>query len=392
MRKLLPLLIVLSGCVPSAVTEDPSAEKEITSFAFAVPAAPGVIDQEARTIAVEVPAGTDVSALVARFTAVGARVSVDGAEQVSGETANDFSEAVSYVVTAEDGSSVSYGVTVRAAVVPCSAKEITAFGVLDPASAGVIDQETGIIRVHVGEGVGLSAMVAVFTSTGAAVTVGGEAQESGVTENDFTLPVSYVVAAEDGSTAAYTVRVTGRIGLVINELDVDQVGADTAEYVELYAEAETDLTGICVVQLNGGVIPGTEYARIDLSPVGTLAAGGYLVIAGPGVTAAAASVTYTPAGWGSSNRVQNGPNDAVVLFDAIGGRILDAVSYAGTLHRAVIADQAGEWDATEGDAGAPTDSNSMVGSICRLPDGRDTGANGADFLFSATLTPGAPNR
>jgi hypothetical protein len=57
----------------------------------------------------------------------------------------------------------------------------------------------------------------------------------------------------------------------------------------------------------------------------------------------------------------------------------------------VITGQQGEWDATEGGAGAPADSNSSTGSIGRSPNGQDTGQNGADFKFNATLTPGAPN-
>jgi len=404
MKKIIPLLIALSGCVPSTVTDATSAadasdaaavastDKAITSFLFTSPAATGIIDQELKTVSVEMPAGADLTALVAQFEATGTGVSVGGVDQVSGETVNDFSEDVFYVVSAEDGSSVSYCVSAISPRVLSAEKALTAFSIMEPSSTGVIDQEAGVIRVHAGDGADLSALVAEFTCTGASVTVNGEAQESGVTVNDFTASLDYVVTAEDGSTSVYAVRVTGRIGLLINEADVDQVGADTAEYVELYADTDIDLAGICIVQLNGGVTPGVEYARVDLSPAGAIAAGGYLVIAGPGVTVAEGSARYAPTGWGSSNRIQNGPNDALMLLDTIGGRVIDTVSYAGVLHRAVVTGLAGEWDATEGDAGAPADSNSAVGSISRLPNGTDTGQNGADFAFSASLTPGAPNQ
>jgi len=102
-------------------------------------------------------------------------------------------------------------------------------------------------------------------------------------------------------------------------------------------------------------------------------------------------VKLVPAGWESSNRIQNGPNDAVLLWDTIGRRVVDTVSYAGILHRAVIAGEAAEVDATEGVAGAPADSNSLVGSIARSANGRDTGQNSVDFRFCPTLTPGTPN-
>jgi hypothetical protein len=50
-------------------------------------------------------------------------------------------------------------------------------------------------------------MAAAFTTTGAAVSVGGVIQTSGVTSNDFTNPVTYRVTAADGSWQDYTVTV-----------------------------------------------------------------------------------------------------------------------------------------------------------------------------------------
>lgn len=209
--------------------------------------------------------------------------------------------------------------------------------------------------------------------------------------NDFTHPVEYVVTAEDGSTASWSVRVVGTIGLVINELDVDQVGTDNAEFIELYAREDVDLGGIVVALINGGETPGREYARIDLSAAESLAAGGYLVLAGSRVTVAPGGRKITPAGWESSNRIQNGPSDALLLFDTIAKRVIDTVAYGGALHRALLTGETAEVDATEGLTGAPSDSNSTTGAIRRSPNGRDTGQNGADFIFSPVLTPGAPN-
>jgi hypothetical protein len=68
------------------------------------------------------------------------------------------------------------------------------------------------------------------------------------------------------------------------------------------------------------------------------------------------------------------------------------VSYAGVLHRALIAGETAEVDATEGTAGAPADSNSTPGSIARVPNGQDTGQNGLDFRLSPVPTPGLPNQ
>jgi hypothetical protein len=64
------------------------------------------------TITAIVPFGTDVTALVATFTTTGDSVTVNSTEQVSGTTANDFSNTVTYTVTAADSTTQDYTVTV----------------------------------------------------------------------------------------------------------------------------------------------------------------------------------------------------------------------------------------------------------------------------------------
>lgn len=78
----------------------------------------GVIDNDANTIAITVPAATVVTALIASFTtSFGvASVKIGATTQVSGTTANNFTAPKSYVVTAEDGSTTkTYVVTVTVA-------------------------------------------------------------------------------------------------------------------------------------------------------------------------------------------------------------------------------------------------------------------------------------
>jgi hypothetical protein len=366
-----------------------SQEKAITEFSFVKPPVNAMIDETRRAVSVEVPHGTDRSSLAAVFASTGIRVTVDDTEQQSGVTINDFSEPLTYIVTAEDGSTAGYVVEVRETL--SGEKSLTSFSLQCPGTAAVIDEAHRVVHARVADGVGLSSLVAVFSTTGAAVRVEGRLQESGSTANDFTNPVEYEVIAEDGSSAVYTVKVAGRIGLLVNELDVDQVGVDNAEFIELLAVDSVDLWGIVVVLINGGVTPGQEYARIDLSSLGTIARGSYLVVAGPLVQVLPPAVRYTPPGWDLSNRIQNGPSDAVMIWDTLGRKVVDTVTYAGVLHRAIIAGETAELDATEGSAGAPADSNSVTGSLSRSPNGQDTGQNGADFRFSPVLTPGGPN-
>ncbi len=57
-------------------------------------------------------------------------------------------------------------------------------------------------------GTARSSLIADFITTGIEVTVGGAVQHSGVTANDFTNPLVYLIEAEDGSLCSYDVNVT----------------------------------------------------------------------------------------------------------------------------------------------------------------------------------------
>jgi large repetitive protein len=156
--------------------------------------------------------------------------------------------------------------------------------------------------------------------------------------------------------------------IVINEIDYDQVGADSDGFVELAntGAAAATLDGLALVLVNGG--DGLEYARVDLT--GSLAAGAHLVLA---VDA------------------QNGAPDGVALIDTTTGALLDAFSYEGEIHAAVIDGQT--YDLVEGTPLAATvaDSNTTDGSLSRNPDGQDTNDAASDWVFTSTKTPGAAN-
>lgn len=67
-----------------------------------------LIDVQAREVIVSMPYGTNVTNLVALFTlSYGATAKVGTTSQVSGETANDFTNPVIYTITAEDGTTTN---------------------------------------------------------------------------------------------------------------------------------------------------------------------------------------------------------------------------------------------------------------------------------------------
>ena len=89
------------------VTVASSYAKAITAFTFASPAAIGSVSESAHTIALTVPYSTDVTSLVPTITITGASVS-----PASG-IAQNFTNPVTYNVTAADSTTQSYIVTVR---------------------------------------------------------------------------------------------------------------------------------------------------------------------------------------------------------------------------------------------------------------------------------------
>jgi len=103
-------LIVLTGC-PSDEKDDEillSSSKQITAFSITSPSANGSINESAKTIVVDVPAGTDVTSLRTSIT-----VSENASVNPGSGVATNFTNPVKYTVTAENGSAVAYTVTVN---------------------------------------------------------------------------------------------------------------------------------------------------------------------------------------------------------------------------------------------------------------------------------------
>jgi uncharacterized protein YcbX len=196
----------------ATVTVASATAKAATAFSFAgLTGSAGTIDETAKTIAVTVPSGTNVTALVATFATTGSVVKVGTTVQTSGVTANDFTSPVAYAVTDANGNTATYTVTVSVAAL--SAKAMTAYSFAGfPGATGTIDETAKTIAVTVPNTTAVTALVATFTTTGTGVTVGTKAQTSAVTANDFSNPVAYTVTAADGTTAIYTVTVTVAAG------------------------------------------------------------------------------------------------------------------------------------------------------------------------------------
>ncbi|MEN8156840.1 MAG: hypothetical protein ABFS10_07810 [Bacteroidota bacterium] len=187
------------------------ARAEMTEFGFRSPKVIGTV--KGRTLTAEVPYGTNLATLKATFKTSSkfAVVSVDGVEQRSGKTANDFTVPVEFVVTAQTGDTARYMAYVFS--IPDTAKQITEFSINN--TPGVFSGEQISVTLPAGTS-DLTNLKAKFetSSDKAEVTVDGTVQISGSTANDFTAPVTYTVTAEDGSVQTYTVIVVEEVGFL----------------------------------------------------------------------------------------------------------------------------------------------------------------------------------
>lgn len=228
--------------VTVTVAQNPA--KAIT--AYSLNGVAGAVNEVTKSISVTMPNGTNVAALVATFTTTGAGAKVGAVAQTSGTTANNFAAPVAYTITAVDGTTTTYNVTV--VVAPATSKTITAYSL--NGVAGTVNEVAKTISITVPNGTNVTALVATFTTTGSGVKVGAVAQTSGTTANNFTAPVSYTVTAADSTTAIYSVTVT-----VTSALGPAPVKLGTAGNFVILAKSGVSTTGTTAVVGDIGISP-----------------------------------------------------------------------------------------------------------------------------------------
>lgn len=111
---------------PATPCDDDPQAAELISFRFTAASNPGLGADVTPTIsdtnlAATVPFGTNITALVATFQMIGASVRIGGKAQISGTTPNDFTRPVIYAVTAVDGTTKYFTVTVAISPDPSTA-------------------------------------------------------------------------------------------------------------------------------------------------------------------------------------------------------------------------------------------------------------------------------
>ncbi|HEY4179842.1 MAG TPA: lamin tail domain-containing protein [Kofleriaceae bacterium] len=198
--------------------------------------------------------------------------------------------------------------------------------------------------------------------------------------------------------------------LVINEIDYDNDGTDSNEFIEIYnpTAAAISVANMQIVLVNGNTTATpalySTHATYDLTTVDTLASHQYLVIGSSTLIAGLDTTTPDPdiktlALAVAADNIQNGARDAVFLVEkgnmamSIAPTVVDSITYAGNTTGNLTYTVGGQMItfAPEGTSSASVDASTGNGSICRAPNAVDTDNNSNDIKFCSMQTPGADN-
>ena len=172
--------------------------------------------------------------------------------------------------------------------------------------------------------------------------------------------------------AASCFTLSANAAIIVNEVDYDQPGTDSADFIELFNSSNSMITlnDYSIDLINGR--NDSVYRSIDLTGF-DIKANGYFVVCGDASLVANCDYSFTT----TSSWIQNGAPDAVALFQ--NNSLIDSLSYEGEL-----------LPFTEGDFMTISDSNSEIVSLSRILNGADSNNNALDFQLGC-ITPGSAN-
>jgi hypothetical protein len=160
----------------------------------------------------------------------------------------------------------------------------------------------------------------------------------------------------------------------VNEVQTGTASSAADEFVEISNTGRTaaDIGGWKVVYRSAS---GTSDTTLATIPAGTtLAAGGFYLLGGSGYAGAATADQSFAAGLAGTGGGVGIRDTALALVDSVGW---------GTAANALV---------EAPPAPAPPATAAPGSSIARIPDGRDTNANAADFTVSSSATPRGANK
>jgi len=130
------------------------------------------------------------------------------------------------------------------------------------------------LEATLGETKNLNQLTSIFkVSEGATVYIGSTKQQSGTTKNNFGSLITYIIKAEDGSTAEFTVKInpkqnTPPVADAGNNLIVFSSSDGSMAEVTLDASASTDADGDALTyewKVDNNIVGSSEIVQVDLN-------------------------------------------------------------------------------------------------------------------------------
>ena len=222
MKKVNLSIVILTVLMAFSSCQKKSSENQILEFRFASHDVVAIIDEGRRSIKATFPYGTDVTALTPIIV-----VSNQATVFPESGMTMDFTNPVTYTVTAEDGSQSVYIAVVTKE--KNSEKRILAFRFASLSVDADINEDTKEIEATVPYGTDVTTLVpTIIISEDASI------EPSSDLVADFSQPVTYTVTAEDGSQVTYVVTV------IVEEPENPFLGVWGVEKIEYYT---TDYAG-----------------------------------------------------------------------------------------------------------------------------------------------------
>lgn len=216
-----------------------SSAAEITAFKIPGQTGSEVINSAAGTIAISVPLGTALNTVTPQTVVISPQATINP----SATAAQNFTNPVTYTVTAQSGTTKTWTITVTG--VASAAKEIIAFKLANnQVGNAVIDSASGTISVLMPLGSNLNGLVPVTFTLSANATVSPATTMS----QNFGSPVVYTVTAQNNSTKTWTINTT----LVDPNTTFTDYQAEAATYTGVTDNQHAGYTGTGFIDFLAG--------------------------------------------------------------------------------------------------------------------------------------------
>lgn len=184
-----------------------------------------------------------LKSLVVTWVHEGVSVTVGGVQQTSGVTANDFSKPLTYSFETKDGRKIDYQVKVEFT----ESQPLSSFEFLKSVNKDLPkDSKCTLVGNTILSFLPIppTTLIPTFVTSARSVYVNGQLQESGVTAQDFSVPVVYELWMRNGEKLTYTLSCDYMLSAVphiyIQTSDPSYTEIESKDY---YVEATLEIKG-----------------------------------------------------------------------------------------------------------------------------------------------------